>query len=164
VRQGLAADAAHLATVRAAAEGASQNPQLDTEYFAHLIEQHPGLVYVAEAHGSVVGYLAMKRAAHAAVPARVPIQLWQLYLAPAFHGTGVAALLMSAALQQARRDQHDVIWLGVSEQNLRAIAFYRKAGFEALGRYEVGSAGHAHQDLVMSRPVHCGGGPFRAPP
>jgi ribosomal protein S18 acetylase RimI-like enzyme len=159
VRIALAADAASLAAIRAAAafpeEGQREAPGAPPGclYFAQLIEQHADRVYVAQADGSALGYVALQPAAHPAVAARRPLNVWQLYVARAFHGTGVAALLMSAAREHAHRHRHDVLWLGVAEHNLRAAAFYRKQGFAALGLHDVGAAGHLHQDLVMSCPV-----------
>ncbi len=137
-----------LAAVRAAADPTSK--PLDAGHFEELVDQNKGLVYVAQSRDSVTGYLVLQRAAHVAVMARNPIQLWQIYVAPAFHGSGVAAQLMHAAFSHARKQMHDVIWLGVSEHNARGVAFYRKHHFKAVGRHLVGSAGHAHQDVVMS--------------
>jgi len=162
VRLALASDAASLADIRIAtplftidqAERLHHDPPLDRDYFVLLIDQHPGLVYVAESHLVVVGYTALRRAAHPAVSACSPIQLWQLYVLPSFHGSGIAAQLMSAATHHALVHQHDVIWLGVSEDNHRGIGFYRKHGFAPLGLFEVGSAGHAHRDVVMSCSLH----------
>ena len=152
VRVARVSDAEMLVAVRAAADPASE--PFEPDYFASLVTQHQGLVYVAQSQGSVIGYLVLQRATHPAVAARHPIRLRQLYVAPAFHGSGVAGQLMSAALTHARDQAHDVIWLGVLEHYARGVAFYRKQGFEALGRHLVGSAEHAHQDLVMSRRVH----------
>ncbi len=160
VRSAVASDASALASVTAAisatvpasSDGHAQSlPALGAAHYADLIGKHAGQVYVAEVHGSVVGYLVLRSGAHSAIEGLKPIQLWQLYVAPAFHGAGVAARLMSAALNHARRHGHDVMWLGVSEQNMRGIAFYRKHGFEARGVHQVGSGEHAHQDVVMSR-------------
>lgn len=151
IRVALKSDAEKLAAVRAAADPASE--LFDHDYFEILVGQNEGLLYVAQSQGSVIGYLVLQRAAHAAVAARKPIQLWQLYVAPAFHGSGVAGQLMNAAFIHARNQEHDVIWLGVSERNERGFAFYRKHGFETVGRHPVGSAEHAHEDIVMSRPV-----------
>jgi len=137
VRTARAADAAAIATINSAAS-------------ADLIERCAGLVYVAEADGSVVGYLALQHQAHPAVESRNPIQLWQIYVVPDFHGVGIAAELMAAALEYARGRSHDVIWLGVSEHSARAVAFYRKHDFEALGLHRVGAGHHEHEDLVMS--------------
>ena len=97
-----------------------------------------------------LGYLALQLQAHPAVESRNPVQLWQIYVVPDFHGTGIAAGLFAAALEYARRHSHDVIWLGVSEHNARAVAFYRKHGFGALGLHGVGTGHREHEDLVMS--------------
>jgi ribosomal protein S18 acetylase RimI-like enzyme len=147
VRVALRSDATTLAAVRAAADPTSEFP--DPRHFENLVDQNAGLVYVAQSRGSVIGYLVLQRAAHAAVAARNPIHLWQLYVAPDFHGSGVAAQLMDAAFNHARNQTHDVIWLGVSEHNARGLAFYRKHGFKAAGHHLVGSAGHTHNDVVM---------------
>ena len=158
IRPACRGDAAALAAVRAAAAatlpthaGAAVAVAPGGAEFEQLIEQPTGRVQVAEHDGTIIGYVAMRRAAHPAVAAGAPLQLWQLYVEPAFHGRGVAAQLMAAALEQARRDRHDRVWLGVAQANARAVQFYRKHGFTALGLHEVGAAGHAHQDLLMTR-------------
>lgn len=150
IRIAIGSDAAALAAVHAAASGSRE---INPTRYAELIEQHAGLTYLAEANGSVLGFLILHKASHPAVEGHDPIQLWQLYVMPEFHGSGVAARLMAAALDHARKHRHDVIWLGVSEHNARGIAFYRKHGFEPLGLHQVGGGGHAHQDIVMSRVV-----------
>jgi ribosomal protein S18 acetylase RimI-like enzyme len=99
---------------------------------------------------SIVRYLALQQCAHPAVESRTPLQLWQIYVLPSFHGVDIAANLMSAALDHARQHQHDVVWLGVSEHNARAIAFYQKHGFQELGLHQVGTDHHAHEDILMS--------------
>jgi ribosomal protein S18 acetylase RimI-like enzyme len=148
IRPATLADASALVEVKGAA--ASDAHELDPSHFAELIERHPGLIYLAEVAGAVVGYLALLRAAHDSVSGRNPLQLWQLYVVPEFHGSGVAALLMSMGLDHARHHGHDLIWLGVNEQNARGIAFYRKHGFQPRGLHQVSAGGHAHSDLVMS--------------
>jgi ribosomal protein S18 acetylase RimI-like enzyme len=143
IRRAVLADAASLAAIKEAALGIG----------AQLVEDSIGTVYVADADGSSVGFLALQREAHPAVAAQQPLKLWQLYVIPEFHGRGVAARLMSAAIAHAREHRNDVIWLGVSEENARGIAFYRKQGFAPIGVHPVGGGEHAHQDIVMSRAV-----------
>jgi GNAT superfamily N-acetyltransferase len=104
VRAGLAADAASLAAIRAsvaagdpeASAGTPQGGSPGPDYFERWLEKERGLIYVAEIGGAAAGYLAMQQAGHPAVAARHPVQLCQLYVIPALHGGGVAALLMSA--------------------------------------------------------------------
>jgi ribosomal protein S18 acetylase RimI-like enzyme len=157
VRAALALDAPSMAAIRAATseseaivDEANTRSHLSSESYTELIQKHAGLVYVAETSGSVVGFVALQDETHHAVVGRNPVKLWQLYVAPTLHGSGVASQLMSAAMDHARRHLHDVVWLGVSEHNARGMAFYRKHGFKALGLHQVGTGAHAHQDVVMS--------------
>lgn len=151
VRLAVRSDAASLARVRASVDPEDHTP--DSASFERLVAENDGLIYVADSEDVVIGYMVLQQIPHSAVQARNPLQLWQLYVIPAFHGSGVAAQLIVAALAHARGRKHDVIWLGVSEHNDRAIAFYRKHGFESLGLHLLGTTDHAHQDLLMSRSV-----------
>lgn len=150
VRVAVVADAPSLAAVSAALASTPHDGRAPA-WFAHAIQANAGLAYVARSDGATLGYLLLQRAAHAAIAADHPLQLWQIYVVPAAHGAGVAAQLMQAALAHARAGRHDVVWLGVSAHNARAIAFYRKHGFAEIGVHEVGSGEHVHRDVLMSR-------------
>lgn len=52
---------------------------------------------------------------------------------PEYRSDGVAALLLQACLEQARRHGMGEVRLEVARDNARAIAFYRRHGFEFLG-------------------------------
>ena len=147
VRKAQSSDAPLLADI---SEAVVPTQHIDLQRFESLLETGGELVYVAQVQDSVVGFLVLQRQAHPAVPARNPLQLWKLYVLPSFHGTGVAAELMDAVFGHARSQDHDVVWLGVSEHNERGKSFYRKHGFTAVGTHVVGTAEHSHHDLVMS--------------
>jgi diamine N-acetyltransferase len=91
--------------------------------------------------------------AAAAVTARPAIELSKMYAHPAAHGQGVASELMRAALAEATRDGAPVMWLGVNQENARAIRFYEKHGFAIVGtkRFLVGD--RWEQDYVLERPL-----------
>ncbi|MBV7255558.1 GNAT family N-acetyltransferase [Pacificimonas sp. WHA3] len=91
---------------------------------------------VAEADGRLIGYVKLGPPS-LPVPddGRSRIELRQLYVSPAFHGTGVAAALMDWALDRARRSGRDDCYLSVYSDNPRAQAFYRRYGFEEVGRF-----------------------------
>jgi len=63
------------------------------------------------------------------------IEIVQLYSEQKMIGKGVGAALMRACLDQAGQRGKDWVWLGVWEHNQRAIAFYRKWGFERFGEH-----------------------------
>ena len=77
-----------------------------------------------------------------AIRFRPTVSLERCYVHPDHHGSGVAGLLMTATLEAARETGAAGIWLGVSEENDRANAFYARHGFEQVGRkrFHIGDA------------------------
>ena len=65
-------------------------------------------------------------------------------------GSGLATLLMQKVHEVAREFGAKHMWLGVWELNPRALAFYRKAGFEEVGSkiYMVGPDPQSDRVLV----------------
>ncbi len=121
--------------------------------FSQDISAYTEGFYVAEMNGAISGYLVMRIEHYPdCVQGRSPIQLWRLFVAPEHQGTGVAAGLVSQAFAHARAGNHDVVWLGTSEDNARAIAFYRKNGFRTVGVAQLHQGEDSHQDLVMQVP------------
>jgi tRNA (guanine37-N1)-methyltransferase len=68
--------------------------------------------------------------AAAAVSARPAIELSRFYTRAVAHGSGtVAGPLMRATIDAAGAARASTVWLGVNEENARAIRFYEKHGF-----------------------------------
>ena len=64
---------------------------------------------------------------------RKSIELVRLYVLKEFHGVGVANALMEFALNYAREQKFDMVYLSVWEYNFRARGFYEKHGFTNTG-------------------------------
>ncbi len=77
-----------------------------------------------------------------AIRLRPTVSLERCYVHPDHHGSGLAWRLMAATLEAARDTGAKGIWLGVSEENDRANAFYARHGFETVGtkRFHIGDA------------------------
>ena len=58
---------------------------------------------------------------------------------------------MEACLASARADGSDLVWLGVWEQNARALAFYAKWGFREIGKKHFTVGSDVQDDLVLAR-------------
>jgi MFS family permease len=89
----------------------------------------------------------------ACVAGPTPIELARLYVERELHGSGLAAALMDACLDEARRRGRATLWLGVWDRNPRARRFYEKRGMRTVGSKPFLFAGEAMEDLVMARPV-----------
>jgi diamine N-acetyltransferase len=81
------------------------------------------------------------------------IELSKMYVHPAHHGGGTAGRLMTATLAAARHTDAGGIWLGVSEENARANAFYARHGFEIVGRKRFHIGDRWEDDFVRERPL-----------
>ena len=111
-----------------------------------------GMTLVSEAGQQLVGYAQLRWGrAPACVSARAPGEIQRLYVASDWHGKGVARELMDACIESLVRRGSDVVWLGVWERNHRAIAFYRKFGFVAVGDHVFPLGRDPQRDIVMAR-------------
>jgi ribosomal protein S18 acetylase RimI-like enzyme len=110
--------------------------------------------WLAEDDGRLVAYAQLRRGtAPAPVGALRPIEIQRFYVHADAHGHGVAHSLMEHVLARAVQLGAEVAWLGVWERNPRAIAFYRKQGFEAVGEQVFVVGDDPQRDLVMRRVV-----------
>jgi ribosomal protein S18 acetylase RimI-like enzyme len=113
----------------------------------------PGTVTtVAESNRQLVGFTQL-RPLHGsrAVSFSRPAELHRIYVARAWHGKGLAQELMNNVLEEAARQGCDGVWLGVWERNPRALAFYRKHGFRAVGEHAFSLGHDLQRDIVMAR-------------
>lgn len=90
---------------------------------------------------------------HDVAPESRSAEIARFYVGAAWHGRGIATPLMDAALADARGAGARRVWLGVWEENARAIAFYRRCGFLPEGEqlFHLGTV--TQRDLVMARAV-----------
>ncbi len=80
------------------------------------------------------------------------VELSKIYVQPDVQGGGIAGELMRAASDAAAELGPGLpYWLGTNAQNLRAQAFYRKHGFEVIGRRTYVVGGLEHDDVVLLR-------------
>lgn len=123
------------------------------------IADRGGAVLLAELAGpdgapALVGYAHLHEGTPPPdVPGTRRLELKRFYVDASFHGRGVAQALMAAVLRAAGERGADWLWLGVWERNARAIAYYRKQGFERVGEQQFLLGRDRQTDWVMARPV-----------
>ncbi len=102
--------------------------------------------------GKAIGY-AMLREINppAGVTGPRPVELARIYLEDRVIGRGYGAALMKACLETAKEGGYETVWLGVWEENDRAIHFYEQWGFSMVGSHAFEFGGEIQTDLVMAR-------------
>lgn len=107
---------------------------------------------VAEEAHRLIGFAQLRwGAAPDCVEARMPGEIQRLYVVERWHGKGVAGDLMHACVAELQGRGCDAAWLGVWERNPKAIAFYAKHGFLAVGEHRFDLGGDLQRDIVMRR-------------
>jgi len=79
------------------------------------------------------------------------IEISRIYVENKLTGKGVGQLLMDASIRFALDREKKVIWLGVWEHNLRAIAFYQRLGFEKFSQHDFLLGGDIQNDWLMKK-------------
>lgn len=79
------------------------------------------------------------------------IEIQRLYVLKKIIGKKVGRTLIEACFEISRSRNADTVWLGVWENNIRAISFYKKCGFEVFGSqiFELGR--DKQTDLLMKK-------------
>jgi GNAT superfamily N-acetyltransferase len=80
-----------------------------------------------------------------------PVKLDRLYVQPTEQGGGLAALLLQAAEEEAKKRGYNGLWLGVWENNARAIRFYEKMGYIRRGEHFFWLGESKRRDWTMEK-------------
>jgi ribosomal protein S18 acetylase RimI-like enzyme len=132
---------------------------LSADNFRGYLADPDVTVLVIDADGELRGYsLLVDRAVQdpdvaAALTLLPSVELSKCYVHPDHHGLGAAAELMQASIAAAAARGAASLWLGVNNQNARAIKFYEKSGFRKVGTKSFRLGTTVEHDYVMARPV-----------
>ena len=81
-------------------------------------------------------------------------EISRFFVASAWHGTGVADLLMNACLNAVEEEAAAIVYLGVFPSNKRAIRYYEKRGFHIVGESVFVVGKEPQKDMIMARPAY----------
>ena len=121
--------------------------------YATLLNDPDCAVWIAEAAlGAPVGYVVL-------VPASLPLEgprpgdyeVQRIYVLHPFHRTGLGYALMELAVAEARARGAARLVLGMHNDNTRALAFYRRQGFEVIAARKFVVGNTVCCDSVLAR-------------
>lgn len=118
---------------------------------AEIVDPHAAMLLASTTDG-LAGYAHVRRwRAPVAIQPSSHVELKRFYVAPEWHGQGLAVRLMSSVIEVAERFGADLVWLAVWEWNHRAISFYSRSHFTAAGTQPFLLGGEEQTDRVMIR-------------
>lgn len=106
--------------------------------------------YFAELDGNVIGYLKLNFGpSQTELKDEKAVEIERIYVVKKYHGKKVGQLLYEKALEVAKEKEAHFVWLGVWEQNERAIQFYKKNGFVAFDKHLFKLGDDEQTDIMM---------------
>ena len=106
--------------------------------------------YFASLDNRVIGYLKVN-SGQAQTELKDPngLELERIYVLKEFHGKRVGQILYNTAFDIAKQIDADYLWLGVWEENQRALRFYRKNGFIEFDKHIFKLGDDEQTDIMM---------------
>ena len=119
-------------------DAGARDPSIDVSWprsygparFREMIDDADRLLLVAEAEGAVVGHLSGSLSHPSPMRPVTVATLMSMYLRPEWRSYGGGGLLVASFHEWARQNRADRVSVTAYAGNDRAIAFYRRNGFE----------------------------------
>ncbi|NNT72352.1 GNAT family N-acetyltransferase [Flavobacterium sp. IMCC34852] len=116
---------------------------------AELQDEHSEF-YFATHDGQVIGYLKLNFGeSQTELKDNKALEIERIYVLKEYHGKSVGQLLYDQAIAVARAKNSEYVWLGVWEENPRAISFYQKNGFVAFDKHIFKLGNDEQTDIMM---------------
>ena len=111
--------------------------------------------YFAILDQEVIGYLKINFGeAQTELKDSKALEIERIYVSKEFHGKSVGQVLYDQAIQIAKQKNADYVWLGVWEENPRAISFYKKNGFVEFDKHIFKLGEDEQTDIMMKLKVN----------
>ncbi|MBK6363413.1 MAG: GNAT family N-acetyltransferase [Saprospiraceae bacterium] len=106
--------------------------------------------YFATFNNNVIGYLKVNFGqSQTELKDDRALEIERIYVLKEFHGKRVGQMLFNKAIEIAKQKRVDYVWLGVWEENPRAINFYRKNGFVEFDKHVFKLGNDEQTDIMM---------------
>lgn len=121
-----------------------------TDKLREELNDPESVFYLAEYDGRVVGYLKINSGnAQTEMQDSKALEIERIYVLQKFQGRKAGRQLFERALQSAKERNSEFIWLGVWEENFKAINFYKKNGFVEFGKHIFRLGDDEQTDILM---------------
>jgi ribosomal protein S18 acetylase RimI-like enzyme len=108
--------------------------------------------FFATLENEVIGYLKINlESAHTEQKTANSLEIERIYVIKEFLGKNIGQLLLEYAFQIGREKGNENVWLGVWEENKRAIRFYQKNGFVEFDKHIFMLGEDAQTDILMRK-------------
>jgi ribosomal protein S18 acetylase RimI-like enzyme len=114
------------------------------------LENPDAAFYFAAINEEVIGYLKINFGdAQTELKDNKSVEIERIYVLQAYLGKKIGQLLYNKAIEIAKEHQAHYVWLGVWEENHRALQFYKKNGFVQFDTHIFKLGNDEQTDIMM---------------
>ncbi|MDS0524713.1 GNAT family N-acetyltransferase [Clostridium sp. SHJSY1] len=81
------------------------------------------------------------------------LEIERIYVLKEFHSKGLGSILLNKAIEIAKELKKSYIWLGVWEENHKALQFYKRNGFYKIGQHSFFMGDDEQIDFIMKKDI-----------
>ena len=123
---------------------------LSTKQLLAELNDNNAEFYFAVFQGKTIGYLKLNFGqSQTELKDEKALEIERIYVSKEFHGKNVGQLLYNKAIEIANEKNAEYVWLGVWEENPRAINFYKKNGFIEFDKHIFKLGEDEQTDIMM---------------
>lgn len=123
---------------------------LSLEKLTQQINNNNSEFYFVELDNKAIGYLKLNFGqSQTELKDDKALEIERIYVLKEFHGKKVGQILYDKAIEVANQTDRDYVWLGVWEENTRAINFYKKNGFIEFDKHVFKLGSDKQTDIMM---------------
>ncbi|GAA5087654.1 spermidine/spermine N(1)-acetyltransferase [Chryseobacterium ginsengisoli] len=108
--------------------------------------------FIAWENENPIGYLKVNSGkAQTELQDETSLEIERIYVKSEYHGKKIGQILYDKALEIALQEKKKYLWLGVWEENVRAVNFYKKNGFIEFDKHIFKLGNEEQTDLMMRK-------------
>jgi diamine N-acetyltransferase len=129
--------------------------QFSKEKLMDEVKQDSQFFLLAYKDGEPAGYAFLRKTVPEGIESDGKwMEISRIYVLKQFIGIGAGSALMQSCIDFAKEHDASVVWLGVWENNLPAIAFYHRWGFKKFSTHPFRLGNDVQTDWLMKKELN----------
>lgn len=126
------------------------NENLSIEKLSDELKNESSVFFFIKDGSQNIGYLKLNMGpSQTELKDETALEIERIYVIQEYQGKKVGQQLYEKAIQVAKEKKAQYVWLGVWEENHKAIQFYQKNGFEVFDKHIFTLGDEEQTDLMM---------------
>ncbi|HCN59371.1 MULTISPECIES: GNAT family N-acetyltransferase [unclassified Exiguobacterium] len=128
------------------------NQSYNLEKLTRELEHPNSFFFFIKSNEEIAGYLKLNVGdAQTELMKGKTLELERIYIRSAYQGTGLGKQLLEKTFEVAQAQGMEQVWLGVWEENHRALRFYQRFGFVQTGAHSFFMGEDEQVDLILTK-------------